>query len=44
MHKIADGGALLTPKEKRQLKAFLLSLTDNEFLTNPAYAKPDDLP
>ncbi len=44
MHKIADGGALLAPKEKRQLKAFLLSLTDIDFLTNPAFAKPDDLP
>jgi len=44
MHKISDGGALLTPKEKRQLKAFLLTLTDTEFLTNPDFAKPDDIP
>lgn len=44
MHKIGDGGALLTPKEKRQLKAFLLSLTDTDFLTNPDFSKPGDLP
>lgn len=44
MHKIADGGALLTPKEKRQLKAFLLTLTDDDFLTNPNFSKPRDLP
>ncbi len=44
MHKIADGGALLTPKQKRQLKAFLLTLTDNDFLTNPDFSKPHDLP
>ncbi len=44
MHKISDGGALLTPKEKKQLKAFLLTLTDTEFLTNPNFSKPDDLP
>ena len=43
MHKIADGGALLTPKEKRQLKAFLLTLTDDDFLTNPNFSKPRDL-
>lgn len=44
MHKIADGGAMLTPKEKRQLKAFLLTLTDHEFLNNPEISKPNDLP
>ena len=44
MHKINDGGAMLTPKQKQQLKAFLNSLTDEEFLTNPDYSKPKDLP
>lgn len=44
MHKINDGGAMLTPKQKQQLKAFLNSLTDEEFLSNPDYSKPKDLP
>ena len=44
MHKVSQGGAMLTPLQKRQLKAFLLTLTDEEFLTNPKFAKPKDLP
>ncbi len=32
MHKINDGGALLSPKDIADLKAFLLTLTDDEFL------------
>jgi cytochrome c peroxidase len=44
MKKVNDGGAQLTPSEKADLKAFLLTLTDNTFLTNPAFAKPSDLP
>jgi cytochrome c peroxidase len=44
MHKINEGGAKLTPIKKRQLKAFLNTLTDNDFLTNPAYSKPANLP
>lgn len=32
MHKINDGGAHLTPSELADLKAFLLTLTDDEFL------------
>lgn len=43
MHKINQGGALLTPTEKAQLKAFLLTLTDDDFCTNPAFAKPTEL-
>lgn len=43
MHKINQGGAMLTPIEKAQLKAFLLTLTDHDFCTNPAFAKPADL-
>lgn len=43
MHKINDGGAMLTPKQKQQLKSFLNSLTDEEFLTNPNHSKPKDL-
>ncbi len=44
MHKINEGGAMLTPREKQQLKAFLNTLTDDDFLTNPKYAKPTSLP
>jgi cytochrome c peroxidase len=44
MHKINEGGAKLTPREKQQLKAFLLTLTDDDFLTNPKHAKPAGLP
>ncbi|MDR2410085.1 MAG: hypothetical protein LBE13_18520 [Bacteroidales bacterium] len=44
MHKINEGGARLTPRQKRQLKAFLNTLTDDDFLANPKYAKPTDLP
>ncbi len=39
-----DAGAKLTPSEKSALKAFILTLTDGEFLTNPAFSKPEDLP
>ena len=44
MHKAGQSGAMLTPLQKRQLKAFLLTLTDEEFLTNPKFSKPKDLP
>ena len=44
MHKIGDNGAQLIPSEKADLKAFLLTLTDLEFITNPAFSKPDGLP
>lgn len=33
-------GMNLTPAEQQQLKAFLLTLTDTEFLTNPAHSDP----
>ncbi|MFC2101065.1 cytochrome-c peroxidase [Bacteroidota bacterium] len=42
MHKIVDGGAQLTPAEKADLKAFILTLSDMDFLTNPDFAKPND--
>lgn len=35
-----QGGVMLNAQEKVQIKAFLLSLTDQEFLTNPAYSNP----
>jgi cytochrome c peroxidase len=44
MHHLMTGGTRLTPTEKADLKAFLLSLTDQEFVTNPAYSRPEALP
>ena len=35
-----DGQLLLTPQQKADLKAFLLTMTDNDFLKNPAYSNP----
>jgi len=40
MHKIPEGGAMLTAVEKTQLKAFLLTLTDSVFINNPAFSNP----
>jgi cytochrome c peroxidase len=44
MHHVATGGNRLTEAEKAQLKAFLHSLTDEDFIKNPAFARPDSLP
>lgn len=41
MHKLDDGGANLTPSEIADLKAFLNTLTDEEFLTNPKFSNPN---
>jgi len=43
MHKLPDEGAQLTPPQKQALIAFLKTLTDNTFITNPAFSKPADL-
>jgi cytochrome c peroxidase len=40
MKFIADGGVGLSTNEKNQLKAFLLTLTDNDFASNPAFQDP----
>jgi cytochrome c peroxidase len=40
MHHLQDGGVQLTPREKQCLKAFLLSLNDTSFVTNPKYGSP----
>jgi len=40
MHKLEQGGTYLTPTQIEDLKAFLHTLTDTEFLTNPKFAKP----
>lgn len=37
MKKVDEGGVHLSTQEKADLKAFLLTLTDNEFITNPAF-------
>ena len=36
----ANGGSNLTPSEKADLKAFLLSLSDDEFINNPNFQAP----
>jgi cytochrome c peroxidase len=42
MEKLPDGGALLTTSEKQDLLAFLHSLTDSTFLTDPRFSNPFD--
>ncbi|MFP4471959.1 MAG: cytochrome-c peroxidase, partial [Bacteroidales bacterium] len=37
MHHIANGGIQLTPSEKAELMAFIKTLRDEEFLTNPDF-------
>ncbi|MFZ5554365.1 MAG: cytochrome-c peroxidase [Bacteroidota bacterium] len=37
----ADGGVGLTPQEKADVKAFLLTLTDYDFINNPEFKDPD---
>jgi cytochrome c peroxidase len=44
MHHVKAGGVQLTPMEKADLKAFLLTLTDSSFVTNPAFARPAKMP
>lgn len=38
--KFTQGGLSLTPEKKGQLLAFLHTLTDQEFLSNPAFSDP----
>ncbi len=40
MKNIGQGGAQLTPADKADLKAFLLSLGDTSFINNPAFQAP----
>jgi cytochrome c peroxidase len=44
MHHISTGGVQLTPLKKAHLKAFLLTLSDSTFVTNPAFGRPEKLP
>jgi cytochrome c peroxidase len=37
MKKVNQGGVNLSTQDKTDLKAFLLSLTDEEFIKNPAF-------
>jgi cytochrome c peroxidase len=40
MKNVAQGGMKLSPVQLQQLKAFLLTLTDEELLANPAFSNP----
>jgi cytochrome c peroxidase len=44
MHHANNGGIQLTPSEKTDLIAFIKTLRDDAFLTNPAYSAPDKMP
>jgi cytochrome c peroxidase len=44
MHHINDGGILLTPTEKEDLLNFIKTLGDDDFLSNPVFAKPNKFP
>ena len=41
MHHVMDGGVRLTDLEKAQLKAFLSTLTDEHFQSNPDHSDPN---
>ncbi len=43
MHQAMNGGVQLTPIEKQQLKAFLNTLTDADFINDTRFSKPTDL-
>lgn len=44
MHHVLRGGVQLTPQQKADLKAFILSLQDDEFLSNPEFGHPGLFP
>ncbi len=44
MHHAYDGGIQLTPSEKSDLIAFIKTLRDESFLTNPTFGAPEKLP
>lgn len=44
MHHLLRGGVQLTPNEKADLKAFIATMHDENFLKNPAYSKPGKFP
>jgi cytochrome c peroxidase len=40
MKKVSQGGVQLSLQEKANLKAFLLTLTDEAFINNPNFSNP----
>lgn len=40
MKNVSQGGVQLNPEEKANLKAFLLTLTDDDFINNPNFSNP----
>ncbi len=44
MHHIANGGTQLTPNEKADLKAFLMTLSDTTFIQDPKFGEPEKFP
>ena len=44
MHHVLRGGVQLTPSQKTDLKAFIQTLHDANFLTNPVFARPEKFP
>ncbi len=44
MHHVAEGGVRLTPQEKEDLLNFIKTLRDEDFITNPKFAKPEKFP
>ena len=44
MHHVSTGGVKLTPPQKVMLKAFLMSLHDDDFITNAKFSKPSRFP
>jgi cytochrome c peroxidase len=44
MHHVLRGGVQLTTQEKADLKAFILTLQDDEFLVNPDFGPPPLFP
>ncbi len=43
MKYVKENGVQMTSEEKADIKAFLLTLTDHELLTDPRYSCPDEL-
>lgn len=44
MHHVNHNGVQLTPLEKADLKTFILTLQDDDFLTNPQFSAPPTFP
>lgn len=44
MHHVNNGGVQLTQNQKKQLKAFLNTLTDYDFISDTNFSKPLNLP